>query len=599
MTSSRSRVSRNSLLALVAVLAWWCVTAVSPGVADASRRRVVILDLSGPKAKKFHDGIVKVVKKSHTVVPLAKWKSTARDLGVTKPTASGIKKVAKKLKIDAIVEGKIDKRRSAYIVRLKLRQGSTGEVVGNSVETKSSGPRVDANAARDLKDELVAQISDLSTNRGRRASEDEDDEEDAPSRRTPVARRDDAEDDDQDDEDDERDDTRGTRRSSTEGRRDDSDDEDASPSRRGFGRRDDEDRSDEDDTRATRSARADRDDESPSRRGGRDRDDETDDEADPPPRRAARSDDDDRSNDDDRSDEEDDEGGRRGRTVARRDDDESDDESDDEDGIEEGVAPKPRGLPAHLTPGERAVDAVLGVSFNARRLSWSVVSDLGNKPPPYKGIPVAGVFLDATVYPRAIGHKHKGVLRHLGATLMFDKVVKISSKVGDTALATSQSRWAIGATFRLPLGKLIPSASVRFGKQSFTISPAGTVEPGIPNVSYTLLEPMLAVRYQAGPKMLGYVQVGYLAVLGTGDMQSNMQYGPATVSGIEAEVGIDYSFTSSLFGRAALRFETIGHKFRGGTMQTNLRDGDTMNDQDVFGARDMYLGGALTLGYLY
>jgi len=135
------------------------------GRADAGRKRIVVLDFEGPKAEKFHADVVKMVKKSHTVLTVDKWNEKAEEMDATAITDKNIKKLAKKLKIDGVITGKIEKRREAYIIRLKLRGGSTGETVGNPVQTQSESPRVDANAQRDIKDELVAAIEELDSNR--------------------------------------------------------------------------------------------------------------------------------------------------------------------------------------------------------------------------------------------------------------------------------------------------------------------------------------------------------------------------------------------------------------------------------------------------
>ena len=150
MTSSRSRASINNLLALLVVLG----VAFVPTIAEAGRKRVVVLELEGPKAEKFHEGLVKLLKKTHTVVPTEKWSSTAEELGADKLTDGNIKKVAKKLKVDAIITGKVEKRRDEYILQLKVRAGSTGAVTGSRIDTSSEGPRIDAKQSKDLKDEL-------------------------------------------------------------------------------------------------------------------------------------------------------------------------------------------------------------------------------------------------------------------------------------------------------------------------------------------------------------------------------------------------------------------------------------------------------------
>jgi len=152
--------------------------------------------------------------------------------------------------------------------------------------------------------------------------------------------------------------------------------------------------------------------------------------------------------------------------------------------------------------------------------------------------------------------------------------------------------------FRYPLGKATIGATLRYGKQSFTITPSGGVMPDIPNVSYSIIDPSVVLHYEATPKITLNVNLGFMLLTNTGQIQNPDQYGPATVTGFEGELGGDYLLTKNIFVRAAFKFETIGFKFRGGAMKTNTKY-DADNGQDVFGARDSYVGGAVTVGYLY
>jgi len=127
MTSSRSKASTNSWLVVAVVLLF-------AGIAHAGgKKRVVILDFDGPKAEKFHDEVEKAVKKAHTIVPTDKWNGTASELGADTLNKDNVKKVAKKLKIDAVVTGKVEKRDGDYVVTLKVRDGKTGAVVGGKL----------------------------------------------------------------------------------------------------------------------------------------------------------------------------------------------------------------------------------------------------------------------------------------------------------------------------------------------------------------------------------------------------------------------------------------------------------------------------------
>src|SRR3954463_10797001 len=164
MTSSRS----NSWLIIAVALLGWLVL---PNAAEAGgRKRVVVLELEGPKAEKFHDDLVKLIKKTHTVIPVDKWNGTADDLDAASPNDKNFKKVAKKLKVDAIITGKVQKRRDNYILQIKLRDGKSGSFAGNSIEIKAEGPRLDGQASGELKDELIPAIDSV----GKGGGDDED-----------------------------------------------------------------------------------------------------------------------------------------------------------------------------------------------------------------------------------------------------------------------------------------------------------------------------------------------------------------------------------------------------------------------------------------
>jgi hypothetical protein len=104
-------------------------------------------------------------------------------------------------------------------------------------------------------------------------------------------------------------------------------------------------------------------------------------------------------------------------------------------------------------------------------------------------------------------------------------------------------------------------------------------------------------RYPATPKITLNVDAGILLFTSTGPIQQPTSYGAATVTGFEGTLGGDYMITSNIFARVAFKYETIGFKFKGTGTQTTGRDGDPA--QDVFGAKDNYIGGFATVGYSY
>jgi hypothetical protein len=205
---------------------------------------------------------------------------------------------------------------------------------------------------------------------------------------------------------------------------------------------------------------------------------------------------------------------------------------------------------------------------------------------------VPGLFLDATAYPLAFGHKRKDILRHLGVTVMFDRVLAISSRnpADNTKLKSTEQRFAVGATFRYPLGTAenapVVGASLRYGQQAFTIDGMSKV----PDVNYSMLDFTAFVQYTLAPKMLLHVSAAALLPLDAGEITLLAQYGRAKITGFEGSLGLDYRLMPNVFARAEGRFETLGYAF--------LNEG-AQKAKGIGGARDSYFGGVLTAGYLF
>ena len=592
MTTSRSMASRSSLLALIVVAL--CALA---GGAEAGRKRVVVLDFEGAKADKFHDDVVKLVKAKHTVIPTEKWMSTADELDAGKVTEKNVKKVAKKLKIDAIVTGKIEKRRDEYLITIKVR-GADGEIV-NNVNTKSETSRVDGGASRDLNTELVGAIDALEkpgvgggggdddedskpAKKGAKKPAKSDDDDEKPAKKTAKKP---AKSDDDDDE-------KPAKKVAAKKPAKTDDDDDVKPAaKKGFSKKKLTASDDDDEKPAKKPAakKSDDDDEKPAKKVAAKK--SSDDDDDKPAKKGAK-----KSSDDD------DEKPAKKKKVASDEDGETDKVEGEADDVDMAGAA--------LSPGQRAVDVRLGLSFMARRMSFTYSSDLGAKAPPgYKGVPAPGFYLDATLFPGAISHKSDGIAKDLGVSLLVDKALLLSSQVTPpggmaTKLGTSMTRYAIGVTFRHAFGKEASAptfeANLRYGGQSFSIAPTSTVTTAIidiPDVSYKIIDPSIGIKYPATPKITLDATLGFMLITNTGPIQDVASYGPASVFGVEGELGGDYLVTKNVFVRAAFRFNTIGYSFKGTGAMTTMRDNDPQ--QDVFGARDTYIGGAITAGYLY
>ena len=664
MTNSRSSASTSKLLAVAVAVA----AVLGAGrIAEAGRKRVVVLEFEGPRSEKFHDDLVRLIKKTHTVVPAEKWNGTAEQLGAGTRSDRDVKKVARKLKIDAIVEGKIEKRRDEFIIRIKLRAGRSGELIGDSIDTKAEGPRIDGRAQRDLKDELVGKIDDIESNHdgaggddadddppARRASRPaKDDDDDKPVRKPARAEKDDDDDkpaarktarrgakkDDKDKDDDGADDDRPARRSKFGGR---SEDERGSD-RVGKTRKAEPEADDDDKPAARRTAKpdtADDDDRLPPKKpagkpGGDDarpaarepakkpaaRPSDDDDDRLPPKKPAGKPSGDDarlaakepakkpaaRPSGDDDDDKlpprkpagkasGDDARRAKARKVATRDDDaEADAEVEDK--------PKLTG-PEALLPGERFLDATLGMSLTVRRFTFGYSKALRARPNGYSGLPAPGALLDVSAYPLAFGHTNRGIVKDLGLEVLYDRALGLNSKVslpngmGTATYSTLETRFALTAVFRYALGHS-PGGPVLLGTlgyqhQEFNIH--GTVD--LPDVAYSMIEPGVGIRFPVTPRLILAADARVPLMTDTGQIQHQDQYGTAKVYAFDGTAGVDYLIKPNLFVRAAGRYEVMRFKFTGNGAQSNARDNNPMT-QDVYDAHDNYIGGFLTAGYLY
>jgi TolB-like protein len=553
MTSSRSNTSRSSCLALLAVLVVWT------GIAHAGgRKRVVVLDFEGPKAEKFHDDIVKLIKKSHTVVATDKWNGTAEELKLdsAKVNEKNVKKIARKLKVDGVVTGKIEKRDDQYIVQLKLRAGKSGALVGERIDTKSDSAKLDSKAKKDVTDELVAAIEELEANHGDEAGDD-DGGPAMPADEPKVKKKD---------------------VDPPPAAGDDDDD----TKHHGFSKKKDLD--------ATAETAVD----DPPHKHHKKDVATTDDPApkasdDPPPDTGHHH--------------------KKKHSASAGDDDGSTSVSEQVD------TPAVVALTgdAALTPANRAVDFTIGMSFTARHLSYKTTPMLSLVPPEYKeGLPVPGGVMDATVYPFAITHKNTGMLANLGIEVMYDKVIVISSKKPyiDTSmnqqtatLNTVEDHFSVGAVFRYPLGPAVVGAKLMYMTQQFNIEqvlPNGS-PTDVPDVQYAAIEPKAFVKYTVLPGLIANAEGGFMLVTKTGDIsQDGMTgYGGSKDTGFELTAGVDYNLTKAIFARAYVHLEEIKLTFKGDANSlSNTRDSDPTT-QDVLGATDLYWGGAVAIGYAY
>jgi hypothetical protein len=664
MTSSRLNASTNNLSRwgdsltgklLLAVLAM--IVVALPGVAEA-RRRIVILDFEGPKAEQFRVDVERLVKKSHMVIPVEKWNSAAEEMDATSLSSKDVKKVAKRLNVDGVISGKIEKRRDEYIVRLKVREGSSGEVVGSPIDSKTGGARLDGAATREIKTELFDTLDTLDTGGGGGDGDEAEEEEERP--RKFVKRGGSSEAEEGEEAEEEVKPTKGKKGKPVE---EEEEVAEVKPTKGKKGKpvEEEEEVAEVKPTKGKKGKPVEEEEEvaevKPTK-GKKGKPVEEEEEvvevkptkpakpvkepvvvAEVKPTKPAKP-------------------VKEPVVVAevkptkpvpvkpvpepavlavKQEPDSANDKpfvpktkpkktkpkkakakvvaSDDDLGSDEGLSDsfEPLASDEQLNVAHRAIDVAGGMSFTMRRLRFTTKGLTASDKPPrsYDSVPVAGINIDAEGYPLAFGHKNKGVLTNIGLAASFDRTFSIRTRLRYTdagqmrekELQSTYLRFMLGAIYRHNLGSpsspLVVTGAFRFGSQSFTIDRGGlsaaTVD--VPAVKYTIFEPSVGIKYGLGKKITLGAELGALLMTGTGDIQEMDQYGAATVTAFEGEAFFDYLITSKVFARASFRAETIGFKFKGYGMLSTMRDADP--DQDVTAARDTYFGGSLTAGYLF
>jgi hypothetical protein len=250
---------------------------------------------------------------------------------------------------------------------------------------------------------------------------------------------------------------------------------------------------------------------------------------------------------------------------------------------------------------------VAGGSVASRKLDFNVRDGVMNGPAAYEGPVVGGIYATGEIYPLAFQPGQSSLLRNLGVSFVFDRVLKLESAVDDgmdgvVNLPTSQTRYGLGARYRLNLGSSPTSPSLVMGagynKLTFEIdrgaAPGAIVD--LPNTDYTYLDPGLTLRVPVGDKLAFTVDARLMLFLDAGEIQDPEQYGRAVVTGFDADAAADYRLSERFFVRVGLHLTAVGFDFKGTGEKTDL-NGD--EQQDVGGAFDRYLGIYAALGFIY
>ncbi|MBA3462786.1 MAG: hypothetical protein H0T46_22710 [Deltaproteobacteria bacterium] len=147
-------------LSRIAILVAFVCAMVSGSHAEP-RPRVVVLPVEGPSGARVGSALEEILKRTYAVVPTRDWNTTAKRLSAETRTAKSLQKVAGKLRIDAILDASVTKRRGTYVVLIKLHDGADGSYVGE-MTTTSEVSGLDKAARKFVRDELSPEIAALS-----------------------------------------------------------------------------------------------------------------------------------------------------------------------------------------------------------------------------------------------------------------------------------------------------------------------------------------------------------------------------------------------------------------------------------------------------
>lgn len=351
-------------------------------------------------------------------------------------------------------------------------------------------------------------------------------------------------------------------------------------------------------------------------RGGRDADRDRD-------RPLARGRDADRDADRDRPAARDD---RRARVAARDPDDDGDDPDlalddenpldhggadgaadDGEDGEDGGAARRIRARRA-VAPDPRRAPLVIdiGPAAMSRNLSFRGQT-FDQMPRGYHGAFVPAARVAGELYPIGFANRASPAAG-IGFYGDYARVLKLTTRSTEAqtiALPTQQVRWEVGVRFRYAFGRrpTLPSltVSVGYGRRSFVVdrTPLSGQTLDLPDVDYEVITPGLSLRIPLGTPHLALTAGGrFLAVRSAGPIQSQSEYGAATLTGVDAEAGFDVAITRQIVIKARGELSQLGYDFTGNGFQTRNRDMDA-DDQDIAGAADQWLSASASLGFAF
>ena len=498
--------------------------------------RVAVLGIQGDRTGDVEHALTKIVKDEHEVVSARTFDRAADRAGVRDYDSRGIAKVARKLDVEAVLEGTMRRDDSGYQLHIRIRDahGATSK----KLTVLLPGRRLSARTRRSLGDRILGALDDVDAHSRRPTRTRSRDD-----RRTRRAR---GRDDDR---------VRGASDRDMAGMRDDD--------------RSDRRARDRDDDRSDRRAR-DRDDDDRSDRRARDRGDDGDRD-----RVAMRDDDGDRDGDRDEDRRDDGVSAHAASTPRAR-----------VRAFEVEAGPSvtgrtlkfttrgadftqaPNGYKGPYVPGAHVTGAVYPLAF-------------GKSAGAAAGLGVAFEY-DQT----------------MSLTTRTSEAMDVAMPTTEKHwMVGARYRIRFGHKATSPSVTLAAGYGRRVFRVDRSGLPAGA-NLDLPDVDYRFFDPGLAFRIPVGSRVALTGEGHALLFRTAGAIQSAAEYGAAKLTGADATGGLEIMVTPRVLVHLSGYVTMIGFNFVGNGAQTNNRDGDSTT-QDVGGALDQYLGGSATVGVSY
>ncbi|MFW5921128.1 MAG: hypothetical protein ACOCUS_04755 [Polyangiales bacterium] len=134
------RIHRAVVLVYVAILGCSLLTA-APARAQDGDTRVCVRSFGGPNAEMVRRAVVRVLgaRGELSLVPHADVEATTDRLGTAEDDAEGWVEVAREHELDALVEGRVQRRGRGWRTVVRVREGRSGEVVATLERAHRSG----------------------------------------------------------------------------------------------------------------------------------------------------------------------------------------------------------------------------------------------------------------------------------------------------------------------------------------------------------------------------------------------------------------------------------------------------------------------------